>query len=198
MRPNSPPDSPARRAFLRGMADAAKGSALVLTLPAILTACDQANEARRIDAPFINLTADEVTELRAIAARIMPTDDTPGAEEAGVIYFMDKVLTDPEQLATLQDGLANLQRQARRRHGGEAFHLLNETQQDELLRDIETGTFFRTLRFLTMAGMFCLPEYGGNRELAGYQMLAFEARHAWTPPFGNFEGQQADQQGGNR
>ena len=190
--PDPCPETVSRRAFLgAAVAAAAKGSAVALGLPAILAACERADEARRAGAGLKNLGAEEAAEFRAIAARIMPSDETPGAEEAGVIHFMDHALTEPEQLKMLRGGLADLQRQARERYGaGGVFHQLEPERQDALLRAIEDGEFFGTLRFLTMAGMFCLPEYGGNRNLAGYRMLGFDSRHAWTPPFGYYDAQR--------
>ena len=41
---------------------------------------------------FDFFTPEEAVEVEAIAARIIPTDDTPGAREAGVIYFIDRSL----------------------------------------------------------------------------------------------------------
>ena len=32
-------------------------------------------------------------EIEAIAARIIPSDATPGAREAGVVYFIDRALS---------------------------------------------------------------------------------------------------------
>ena len=118
---------------------------MVLGLPAILAACERGSrqrQAARHDTGgtrdtrgtggtggagdtaqngFRNLSADEAAELQAIAARIMPNDDgTAGAEEAGVIYFMDNVLTEPEQLALLRDGLSDLQQRVQTRYGGNA------------------------------------------------------------------------------
>ena len=41
---------------------------------------------------FSFLTPAEVADVEAIAAQIIPTDDTPGAREAGVVYFIDRAL----------------------------------------------------------------------------------------------------------
>ncbi len=43
------------------------------------------------------------------------------------------------------------------------------------------------LRYLSITGMFALPEYCGNRDLAGYRLIGFEDRHGWTPPFGYYD-----------
>jgi len=62
---------------------------------------------------FKHQIEEEALEFDAIAVRIIPTDETPGATEAGVIYFFDNVLGDrrEEELAQLRDGLRELQTQ---------------------------------------------------------------------------------------
>jgi gluconate 2-dehydrogenase gamma chain len=73
-----------------------------------------------------------------------------------------------------------------------SFYLLNEEQQDQLLRQIETSEFFNTIRFLTVAGMFSSPEYGGNRDKVGFELLGFTDQHAWQPPFGFYDADFAE------
>ena len=58
--------------------------------------------------------------------------------------------------------------------------------------EIENTEFFSTLRYLTIAGMFSLPEYGGNRENIGYQLIGFDDRHFWQPPFGFYDADYAE------
>ena len=43
------------------------------------------------------------------------------------------------------------------------------------------------LRYLTIAGMFALPEYGGNRNLVGDQLVGFDDHLGWTIPFGYYD-----------
>ena len=178
-----------RRAFLQSTGDAARGSCIALTLPMILTACDRANQARFSNADFQSLTEEEALEFDAIASRIIPTDETPGAREAGAIYFIDNVLSEgrEEQLAILRVGLAELQSTVAQRYNENFFHLLEEEQQDQLLTNIEDTEFFNTIRYLTIAGMFSMPDYGGNRDNVGYELLGFEDRHVWQPPFGFYD-----------
>src|SRR5262245_50196368 len=38
------------------------------------------------------LTAAQAADVEAIASQIMPTDETPGAKEAGVVFFVDRGL----------------------------------------------------------------------------------------------------------
>ena len=55
--------------------------------------------------------------MKALAARILPSDDgTPGAEELGVVYFIDRALGTPNvstQLPLVRTGLADLDTSAR-------------------------------------------------------------------------------------
>lgn len=183
-----------RRAFLRASSDAARGSCLVLTMPMILTACRRAEEAVINEEEFLNLSEEEVAEYAAIAARIIPTDETPGATEAGVIYFIDQVLghgREQERLI-LQEGLRELQAATALKPSASYFHELDELQQDHLLLEFEDTEFFGTIRYLTIAGMFSSPEYRGNRDNIGFDLLGFEDRHAWASPYGYYDADYVD------
>ena len=183
-----------RRSFLKSSATAVSGSWIALSMPAILATCQQASEARQQNEPLAVLGPDEAAELEAIAARIIPTNETPGATEAGVIHFMDKVLAgeQADSLEPMRAGLAELQASASTAFGAESFAALTPDQQDTLLADIEDSQFFATVRYLTLAGMFSLPEHGGNRDQIGWRLLGFEDRHAWLPPFGFYDADYAE------
>ena len=178
-----------RRAFLRQTGIAARNSLIVLSLPAIMSSSAAASEAMLASSGFKILGSQEAAEFAAIAARIIPTDDTPGATEAGVIYFIDNVLgtSRTEALAPMREGLASLLSAAQSTYGIASFSALSPEQQDALLVSIEETTFFGTMRYMTIAGMFSLPEYGGNRDYAGWQLIGFEHRHVWEPPFGFYD-----------
>jgi len=179
-----------RRKFMSDSVALARGSLLALSMPAILTACRESQEARIAESEFTTLNEAEALEFAAVAARIIPTDETPGANEAGVIYFIDNVLGDEsrqEVLLQLQDGLRELQFEVATDYGASYFNLLDETQQDELLTRMESTPFFQTIRYLTIAGMFSMPMYGGNRDGIGYNLIAMEQRPVWAPPFGFYD-----------
>lgn len=175
-----------RRAFLK---TAAQRSLILLSLPAMLSAREQASAVQAGGHAFTTLKAEEAAEFAAIAARIIPTDETPGATEAGVIYFIDQVLgtSRPEALAPMRAGLATLQASARSTYQASTFRGLDAVRQDALLQSIETTPFFETMRYLTIAGMFSRPEYGGNRDGIGWRLIGFEDRHMWQPPFGFYD-----------
>jgi len=174
-------------------ATVAKGSFLALSLPVILSACQRSQQALEQGAGFRVFEAGEAADLTAIAARIIPTDDTPGATEAGVIYFLDTIFAEARrasQLALLREGLAALRGQLPT--GGRHIHELTEAQQDQLLRDNEQTPFFATMRYLTIAGTFSLPRYGGNRDKVGYQLIGYEDRGAWSAPYGFYDADYAE------
>ena len=77
-------------------------------------------------------------EIEAVAAQILPTTDTPGAREAGVIYFIDHALAtfDRSRRRDYQRGLADLQtRVARKFSPVRKFSELDSARQVEVLRE---------------------------------------------------------------
>ena len=110
--------------------------------------------------------------------------------ETGVVYFIDEALAGfmAGVAPMLRAGIKDLQQKA---SGGRLrnrlFSELSFEHQTGLLREVEDSPFFNTLHFLTMLGMFCLPKYGGNRANAGWNLLGFDHRHAWQPPFGFYD-----------
>ena len=183
-----------RRTFLGSVGGMVRSSAIVLTMPMLLAACNRAEQARLGGEKFQTLAEEEAEELEAIAARIIPTTDTPGAREAGVIYFIDNVLGDKreEGLSLLLQGLRELKASVALSFGVAYFHQLEEAQQDQALIEIEGTVFFDTIRYLTIAGMFSLPEYGGNRDYVGYDLIQFDNQHVWQPPFGYYDADYAE------
>ncbi len=145
---------------------------------------------------FAVLTPTEARDVEAIAAQIFPTDETPGASEAGVVFFIDKALEGfaAQALQPVRQGLEEL-----RTEWGPFVELPYE-RQTELLRDMETTPFFATIRTLTVMGMFANPSYGGNRAKVGWGLLGFEDRYVWQPPFGVYDAQvtNGDARGGDQ
>jgi hypothetical protein len=70
--------------------------------------------------------------------------------------------------------------------GGD-FSALAPAAQDVRLRAIEDGEFFGLMHFLTLAGTFTMSAYGGNRGEIGWDLLGFDRRHHWDPPFGHYD-----------
>lgn len=114
------------------------------------------------------LTAAHAAIAGAVADRILPRTDTPGAADVGVPAFIDRLYGDfmtPVEQKMLTDGLDAVDAAAKSAHGG-AFTSLTADQKDALLRTIaraEEGTpagFFRLIRSATILGYFTSEEVG--------------------------------------
>lgn len=180
---------PSRRAFLQASGTLAGGSWLALQFPGLVAVAEAAAAARDAAAAFLHLAPDDAASLEAVAARIIPTDETPGAREAGVIHFIDQALGNfmADAAGEVRAGIESLDAAAATSSAGRRFAELDGEAQDAILRGIETTPFFDTMCFLTVAGMFAMPSYGGNRGYAGWKLLGFEHRHGWAPPFGHYD-----------
>lgn len=180
--------TPSRRDFL-ATSGSALGAWMALALPDIQAVAAYAARARARQQPFEILAPDEARDLEAIAAQIFPNDGSPGAREAGVIYFIDRALGTfaAGQLEPLRSGLAEFRDTVREKHGARRFAELDATAQAALLRDAENTPFFGRVRFLTVAGMFADPTYRGNRDTVGWKLLGMEMRPAFQPPFGYYD-----------
>lgn len=182
-----------RRRFMGGSGAAAAASMLRLTAPAIAAAAQAACSAKDEGAAFGTLTAAEALELDAIAARIFPTTETPGAREAGVIYFMDNVLG--RELAYMLPGvramLEDFVGKTSERFGGRAFSALGEAEQDAWLAEQAEGRFFGAVRALTIIGFFAMSSYGGNKDDVAWDLIGFEGHGPNQPPFGYYDAEYA-------
>ncbi len=161
---------------------------LAAHLPEILAAQEHAHHTAQSEAPskFEFFSAEQAAEVEAIAAQIIPTDDTPGAREARVIYFIDRALATfaTDERAAFIEGLEQLQKKTRKRYGKtKRFSDLNSEQQTKLLKEIEKGQFFELARTMTILGIFSNPEYGGNYNQIGWKLLGFEDQFFYKSPF---------------
>ena len=167
-----PPQHTSRREHLFQIALAV--SAIPLTAQATFTFFDPATAA----------------EIEALAAQIIPADETPGAKEAGVIYFIDRALGgfESDKQAIYKSGLAAAQ-ENRKKLFPESTSIakLTDGQCHKLVESIDTTEFFQILREHTAMGFFGNPEYGGNRNKAGWKLIGFEDAHMFTPPFGSYD-----------
>lgn len=132
------------------------------------------------------LTREQAAEVEAFASRIVPTDDTPGAREAGVVYFIDRGLSTwaKEQQPMFNEGLAKLGRDVGAKFSGQTrLSALTPEQQDEVLKSIEQTPFFGMMRFATLAGMFSLPSHGGNKDFVGWKLVGQVEAMEFKSPF---------------
>ncbi|MGE0406127.1 MAG: gluconate 2-dehydrogenase subunit 3 family protein [Candidatus Korobacteraceae bacterium] len=178
-----------RRSFLAG---SVAGVWLAANWPQILAAQTHAHRAAATGRPtkLEFLSPEQSREVEAMAAQIIPADDTPGAREAKVVYFIDRALTtfarDNQDVYT--KGLGELQSKTREMFPGtSAFSALSSQQQIQLLTAIEKTQFFAQVRLHTILGFFADPVYGGNQEKVGWKLIGFEDKFAYATPFGYYD-----------
>ena len=144
--------------------------------------------------PFVaraltNLTARETEILSAMVDRLIPSDEMgPGALDAGVLRYIDRAFSEAESDAAdaYRAGLAALDTYSRYTRGG-PFIDLSTVDQDSVLIDVQigaatgagvgfvggSGSFFNMVKSHTWQGMFGDPEYGGNVNFAGWDLLDY-------------------------
>ena len=181
-----------RRLFVINSLTGVGAAWLVTNLPEILLAQEHAHHAAESTGPvkLEYFTPEQAADVEAIAAQIIPTDDTPGAREARVIYFIDRALSTfaAEERPAFVNGLKQLQAKVRKQSkNAKSFSALNSEQQIRLLKTIEKGEFFDAVRTLTITGMFANPAYGGNHDEIGWKLLGFENEFLFEPPFGFYD-----------
>jgi gluconate 2-dehydrogenase gamma chain len=99
------------------------------------------------------------------------------------LHYIDTALAgDYAALVPLyRQGLRSIERYARSRHG-KRFADLTDAQKDAILTDFEAGLvpsckgaaeFFDTVRYHVLEGVFCEPQYGGNKGMIGWRLVDF-------------------------
>ena len=179
-----------RRAFLRAAAaaGAAWSAADLLSVEDALAWSAEQTAAKTANG-FSALSAAEADTIVALSSRIIPSvDKRPGAQEAGVVFFVDRALAtfNAGQKKIYVEGLQDLNQRASGSFKA-VFAKLTAAQQDELIRAIEKTPFFQAVRFDTIVGTFALPTWGGNRDYAGWHLIGLEHQMAFQPPFGAYD-----------
>jgi len=180
------PESVSRRSFLQSSGTMTGAAYLRMLAPGVAAITQAACSARDEEAPFAVLAADEARDFAAIAARIIPTTDTPGANEAGVIYFIDRAFAEEMngQLEFAREQLSAFNIQL----GEVRFADLSEKDQDEFLEGKQSSPLFNMMWAMTMFGFFSMPKHGGNKNKIGWELIGFEGDHGpWSYPFGYYD-----------
>ena len=131
-----------RRRFLLNSLSSLSATWVATHWPAALAAAQHAHDSAQLATPpkFEFFTPELAAEVDAIVARIIPTDETPGAREAGVVYFIDRALTTfaSDVRKVYAEGIAEVQTRVREMFPSVAkFSLATGKQQDEVLGSIE-------------------------------------------------------------
>ncbi len=116
----------------------------------------------------------EVETVAAVAERILPETDTPGARGALVHQYIDFVLSKGEAADgdRFREGLVSLDRRSAALFG-KPFAELETGRQDEVLTEISESPFFQVAKRLTVDGYY-RSEVGMRQEL-GFEGNTFLA-----------------------
>jgi len=197
-----------RRSFLSLGAAGISAAWLTANWPAMVSAATHAHaKVTSADpAKFEFLKPEEALEIEAMASRIIPSDETPGAKEAGVIYFIDRALVTfaMDSQDVYRDGLVDANTLLNEKFPGvKKFSAASPEQQDALLDALSSSkpkltssrrnrmgsgaqSFFETLRYHTIAGFLIAPDSDrrGNRDGVGWKVIGRDPEHMFQPPFG--------------
>ena len=181
-----------RRQFLLHSVSGLSSAWLALRWPAILAAQEHAKRAKAsgLPAQFQFFSPEDAVEVEAMAAQVIPSDDAPGAREAHVIYFIDRVLAtfDRDKQPAYTQGLKDLRHRTQELVSSvNRFSSLTTEQQIQLLSAIEKTDFFELVRLHTIMGYLSRPEYGGNYNQTGWKLIGFEDQMTYHPPFGYYD-----------
>jgi Gluconate 2-dehydrogenase subunit 3 len=204
-----------RRNFLLQVGGVAGAAWMSAQWPIILAAAEHAHQAANAKTPakLEVLTREQARQVEAVTAQMIPTDDTPGAREAGVVYFIDRALKTfaSEAAPVYEKGIVRLNElTAANCPGVKSFADASAEQQEAVLEKLaeESGhggyrwmgtgdsrDFFETIRLHTIWGFLADPSAGGNRDYAGWKAIGRDPEFTFSPPFGyydkNYPGWQA-------
>jgi gluconate 2-dehydrogenase gamma chain len=179
-----------RRTFIQEIAFGAMGTGIVA----------QALGSAAVASPESGLTfftPSQATTVEAICGRIWPaTEGDPGAVEAGVVFYIDRSLSDfcRELKDTYHQGIDSVNSYAMKRLG-DNFANLPEDRQIEILTNLEKNAnevrpffsnpsapeFFLVVLKHTQEGLFSDPIYGGNRNFLGWKSIGYTGpRYSYT------------------
>jgi hypothetical protein len=138
--------------------------------PALLDGIARAQSAGGTTSRPVHLSAAQFAIVDAIAERILPRTDTPGARDVQVPQFIDVMfgahLTAADK-KTWSDGISDIDARSQRAHR-KGFAQMTEGQQEALLKAVavesqrKERTFFHQVRDLTMIGYFTSEPVGRN------------------------------------
>jgi gluconate 2-dehydrogenase gamma chain len=145
--------------------------------------------AARGASAFIVLGPVEASEIAALSSTILPETDTPGAEQAGVVQFIDAALAgfDRDQLPAYRQGLTDVSSRSRQMFPpASRFSELSATQRTAVLQSIEKTAFFEKLRTHTILAYFGNPQFG-------WKLLGRDPAMHFVPPFGFYDAESKAQ-----
>jgi gluconate 2-dehydrogenase gamma chain len=189
------PNLGARRDFLLQLGALAGGAWFEAQWPVVLRAAQHAHEAAKSNGAqaFEVLTPEQAKQIEAITSQIIPTDELPGAREAGVVYFIDRALKTfaSDTRPAYEKGLADVSRIAAELFPG-VRNISDATseQQQKIVAELmsSVGSDFPQIIWThTLFGFLLDPEAGANRDYAGWKVIGRDPAHSFSPPFGFYD-----------
>jgi len=128
--------------------------------------------------PLETFSREEARLVEALCDQVIPADSTPGAKQAGVLYYIDRQVAGPLRRfqAAYHDGLSTLRDTCHARTSRD-FVDLPFGEQTKFLQELEAGheekltSFWRLVIDHTMQGFYGAPTHGGNRDEVSWEML---------------------------
>jgi len=176
-----------RRVFIQRLAFF--GGGVVLIGPAckrdsaLETQSKSSPDAALTTSPHRTLSSVEYTIVAAACDRIIPRDEDPGAVDANVPEYIDRMLQTPEMRKIKNEfvpGISALNRRSTRMFN-KGFAEITDAQRDDVLsifNDSPAGSgearFFELLIVFTMEGLLGDPSYGGNKDRVGWALVGFD------------------------
>jgi gluconate 2-dehydrogenase gamma chain len=142
-----------------------------------------AAEVVRGASSFAILSSAEALEILALSSTILPETETPGAEQAGAVRFIDAALAgfDHDQLAVYRHGLAVVaSRSGQMFPPAPRFSDLSGSQRTAVLKSMEKTEFFEKLRTHTILAYFGNPQFG-------WKLIGRDPAMHFEPPFGFYD-----------
>ncbi len=133
-------------------------------------------------------TDTEARLVGAIVEQIIPTDQDPGARDAGVVNYIDKQLAGffRRHAETYRQCLIGVQQTSQALFKND-FEALGWVDQTTVLKALESGQvkeaawknqssrgFFDMIRQHTMQGFYGSPRHGGNKGFASFKMIGLD------------------------
>ena len=202
-----------RRQFLSRTLAAAGATWATANWPAVLAAAEHSHKAAASpeSQKFEFFTPAEAKEVEAISACIIPSDTTPGAREAGVVYFIDRALVTfaADEQKTYREGIPEIHKRLQHLFPtATVFSAATPEQQIAVLESLDeagaqnpprrpranfiagsASQFFETIRAGTLAGFLIDPESDrrGNRGGVGWTVIGRQPEHGFQSPFGYYD-----------
>jgi gluconate 2-dehydrogenase gamma chain len=198
----------ARRDFLLQAGGLAGTAWISAQWPAVLAAAQHSHQAVKAKGSqaFEVLTPDQAKQIDAISSQIIPSDELPGAHEAGVVYFIDRALKTfaSDTRPVYEKGLADVAKVTAElfpgvRTIGDAIPEQQQQIVAELMSEMNprpgprrstvalNADFPQTIWIHTLWGFLLDPEVGANRDYVGWKVIGRDPAHSFSPPFGFYD-----------